>query len=115
MTGAEPDTRPAIVKFVEKVNRAAGQDPAARPSLGAKIAAAQPLPALGAADRARLVAAARLATDRHPGPLGELIDREIQAFLDFGHRFDDGTGLARRLADHLLGMDAGLRGSGTRA
>lgn len=103
MTGVDHDTRPAIVKFVERMHRLSMEAPAPhQPCLPAEVTAVPHHPALRDRDRARLRAAARLALDRHPGPIGELIDREIQTFLDFGHRFDDGTGLARRLAAQLL-------------
>lgn len=46
-------------------------------------------------------AAAEHALTAYPGPVGELIHREVQAFLDFGYRFG-GSGLAERLVDHVL-------------
>ena len=39
---------------------------------------------------------------RFPGPVDELIRRELRAFADFGYRFD-GSGLVPRLVDELLG------------
>jgi hypothetical protein len=41
----------------------------------------------------------------YPGPVGDLIHREIQAFLDFGHRFD-GSGLIARLVNHVMTTDS---------
>ena len=61
-----------------------------------------PLPAVGDQDRVRMEIAARYALDSHPGPVGELIHRELQAFLEFGYRFDDGTGLVARLVEYMM-------------
>ena len=36
-----------------------------------------------------------------PGPLGELVSRELTAYADFGHRLA-ADGLATRLARHIL-------------
>jgi hypothetical protein len=37
----------------------------------------------------------------YPGPVGQLVHREIHAFLDFGHRFAQ-TNLITRLAEDIL-------------
>jgi hypothetical protein len=50
----------------------------------------------------RLADAIVEAARRFPGPVGELIRRELRAFADFGYRFD-GSGLVPRLVDELLG------------
>lgn len=50
----------------------------------------------------RLADAVVEAAVRFPGPVGELIRRELRAFADFGYRFD-GSGLVPRLVDELLG------------
>jgi hypothetical protein len=52
-------------------------------------------------DRGRLDTAARWAQAAFPGPIGELIEREISVYLSFGFRFD-GSGLISRLADQVL-------------
>ena len=52
-------------------------------------------------ESSRYRAAARLARRTHPGPLGELVHRELLAYAEFGHRFGDG--LMGRVADELLG------------
>jgi hypothetical protein len=50
----------------------------------------------------RLADAVVEAAVRFPGPIGELIRRELRAFADFGYRFD-GSGLVPRLVEELLG------------
>lgn len=50
------------------------------------------VPLLTAADRAQVL---------FPGPVGELIHREIHAYLEIGHRFGGNT-LISRLAEQLL-------------
>lgn len=50
----------------------------------------------------RLADAMVEAAVRFPGPVGELVRRELRAFVDFGYRFD-GSGLVPRLVDELLG------------
>jgi hypothetical protein len=52
-------------------------------------------------DRGRLDTAARWARAAFPGPIGELIEREISVYLCFGFRFE-GSGLISRLADQVL-------------
>jgi len=37
----------------------------------------------------------------YPGPVGQLVHREIQAYLEFGHRLGQ-TGLITRLAEDVL-------------
>ncbi|MDT7639041.1 MAG: hypothetical protein QOC83_3329, partial [Pseudonocardiales bacterium] len=44
----------------------------------------------------------------HPGSVGELIHREIHAFLDFGYRFDGGA-LIMRLAQEVTDADVVAR------
>ncbi len=46
-------------------------------------------------------AAADFALRRYPGPLGELIHRELVAYAEFGHRFA-ADALIPRLAVHVL-------------
>lgn len=58
-------------------------------------------PALEAHERARLEAAADHAVRVYPGPVGELLAREIRAHADFGYRFGRG-GLVTRVAQRLL-------------
>lgn len=57
-----------------------------------------------AAERRRLAVAAHRALSTHPGSVGELIHREIHAFLDFGYRFDGGA-LIMRLAQEVTDAD----------
>jgi hypothetical protein len=52
-------------------------------------------------ERARLHEAAQRALTVYPGPVGQLVHREIHAFLDFGHQFAQ-TNLITRLAEDIL-------------
>lgn len=52
-------------------------------------------------DVSRYRAAARHARRLFPGPLGELVSRELAAYADFGHRFTQ-DGLIARLAEDVL-------------
>lgn len=47
-------------------------------------------PSLEYPERARCLAAAHHARRTYPGPLGELVARELTSYADFGHRFGDG-------------------------
>jgi len=47
-----------------------------------------------------LFAAARRATQRYPGPVGELLSQELLSWMVFGHQL--GSDLIMRLADDLL-------------
>lgn len=49
----------------------------------------------------RVRTAAMRATKVHPGPVGELLARELRAYADFGFRFGC-DGVMERLAAHLL-------------
>lgn len=101
----DPDTRPAIIKFVERVNRAVGKPSGSwepEPASHTMAPIEHHLPVLESRDRSRMEIAARRALSTYPGPVGDLIHRELQAFLEFGYRFDDGTGLVTRLVDHLM-------------
>lgn len=53
-------------------------------------------------ESSRLRAAAHHAKRAYPGPIGELLARELTAYADFGYRFAAG-GLFVRLADDVLG------------
>lgn len=79
----EPDTRPAIIRSVERWNRALNTGQTAATWCATATVEHRP-PAAGFHDRARTGAAAGRAHDVYPGPVGELIHREIQAFLGFG-------------------------------
>lgn len=61
-------------------------------------------PRADAIDRSRLDTAARWALVAFPSPIGELISREISAYLSFGFYFVDG-GFISRLADHVLASE----------
>ena len=52
-------------------------------------------------DRGRLNEAARRALSLYPGPVGQLVHREIQAYLEFGHQFGQ-PNLITRLAEDVL-------------
>jgi hypothetical protein len=57
-------------------------------------------------DRTWLARAANRALWTYPGPVGELIQREIEAFLSFGYRFGDGQSLMR-LAEVVMACPIG--------
>lgn len=61
-----------------------------------------PLPPL-AVPVVRLAAARRRATAVYPGPVGELLARELDAWGAVGNRFGSGE-LIVRLVDHILSM-----------
>jgi hypothetical protein len=74
---------------------------------------AEPIPPRSdAIDRSRLDTAARWALVAFPGPIGELISREISAYLSFGFYFVDG-GFIARLADHVLASELPTDPDGT--
>jgi hypothetical protein len=52
-------------------------------------------------ESARLRTAALHARRTYPGPLGELVSRELTAYADFGYRFTN-DGLIPRLATAVL-------------
>ncbi len=52
-------------------------------------------------EKMRLRAAAFRATRLHPGPVGELVSRELLAWEEFGYRLGGGQ-LVMRLVDHVL-------------
>lgn len=58
-------------------------------------------PALAPHEQSRIRAAQFRAKRLYPGPVGELIDRELGAWADFGYKFDK-SGMAARLVDHIL-------------
>lgn len=51
--------------------------------------------------RARLRSAAHRATRVYPGPVGELLERELRTWAEFGFRFGS-AGLLTALVDHVL-------------
>lgn len=53
-----------------------------------------------------LAAAADRAVTTYPGPVGELVQREILAHLNFGHRFGNDTALVARLVRDVLGEES---------
>jgi hypothetical protein len=72
----------------------------------AHVIPAQPVirgnvPGLEFHEKSRLNAAAHHARRVYPGPVGELVDRELRAYAEFGHRLA-GDGLAPRLAAQIL-------------
>ena len=55
-------------------------------------------------DMRRVLRAAERARTRYPGPVGEIVARELHAFVDCGFRFD-GSGLVPRVVAQLLEDD----------
>lgn len=99
--------RPAILRFVERVNREIGPSPSfTEPAISLPSPPSPPLPdtadRAGHVEPARLRAARRRAVECYPGPVGEVIARELEAAAAFGFRLTRGT-LYRRLVDHLIG------------
>lgn len=92
--------RPAVVRFVENVGRGWVPDTPGR---------------LTSHDIWRLGMASVQARARYPGPVGELVQREIWAYRDFGHRFGGGGIVERIVAELLAGQQRSeLPGSATR-
>jgi hypothetical protein len=58
-------------------------------------------PRLAEHERYRMIAVASHARRVHPGPLGELVARELMAFAEFGYRFGRDGLIARVAADVL--------------
>lgn len=52
-------------------------------------------------EKMRIRAAAFRATRVYPGPVGELISRELLVWEDFGYRLS-GSGLILQLVDHIM-------------
>lgn len=65
---------------------------------------AEPSEAPDVVDPGRLDAAARWAPMAFPGPIGELIAREIQVYLNFGLRFTGG-GFIASVAEQVLATE----------
>lgn len=115
--GPGPAELPAVVRFVQIWRRAVEREPAAdrspepaaeqwpeRPDHTAVRAPAPRGP--GPDETCDLAAAADRAREAYPGPVGELVHREIRAYLDFGHRFGNDSALAGRLVKDLLARTA---------
>lgn len=62
---------------------------------------AQQQPRMDHHEKMRLRAAAFRATRLYPGPVGELLSREILTWEEFGYRLG-GSQLVMRLVDHIL-------------
>ncbi len=66
-----------------------------------------PIPIPGDADRLRLHESSRIraaalhARRRYPGPLGELVARELTAYAEFGYRFAADALIPRLVTDIL--------------
>ena len=58
-------------------------------------------PPFAAHERSRVRAAALHARRVYPGRVGELLQRELTAYADFGYRFDTGA-LLPRLVEEIL-------------
>ncbi|MDN5917538.1 MAG: hypothetical protein L0I76_20995 [Pseudonocardia sp.] len=110
---------PAIIRFVQTWRRAVEQDlpadPCPRPTTPGgpdHVVAPIAVPRHPDRDEARaLAAAADQAVTAYPGPVGELVRREIRAHLDFGHRFGNDAALVARLVRDVLGTEPADRGS----
>lgn len=121
MTGAVPGQGPsaylaAVVRFAETlrvappepVNTGPVSWPATSPgpdrptAFAAELSGTWPRPRPRADDDlAPLLLAADLARARYPGPVGEVLDREIHAFIEVGHRFGRDALLTRLVRDLL--------------
>lgn len=75
------------------------QHPAVDPA--SKISASAGVPELAAHDKLRARTAAHHARTRYPGPVGDLLAREISAYVDFGYRTDEAS-VVPRLVDDLM-------------
>jgi hypothetical protein len=53
-------------------------------------------------ERERIRTAAHHAKKLYPGVVGELINRELEAFLEFGYRTFQGGSVPLRLTEHIL-------------
>ena len=56
---------------------------------------------MDASEKMRIRAAAFRVTRLYPGPVGELLSRELLTWEEFGYRLG-GSGLILRLVDHVL-------------
>jgi hypothetical protein len=59
------------------------------------------LPVMDHREKMRLRAAAFRVTRLYPGPVGELLSRELLTWEEFGYRLSGG-GLVMRLVEHIL-------------
>lgn len=60
-----------------------------------------PTPRMDNHERMRIRAAAFRSTRLYPGPVGEMLSRELLTWEEFGYRLG-GSGLVLRLVDHIL-------------
>lgn len=98
---AHPNSRPAILRFVERFKRASGTSPSATTPADSSRPGPDIGGSLGPVELEQLCEARRRATEMYPGPVGDLVARDLDAVAEFGFRFARGT-LYRRLVDHLL-------------
>lgn len=54
-------------------------------------------------EKLRLLTAAYHAKKKYPGPVGELIAREIESWADFGYRFDN-SALVPRVVKEVMNV-----------
>jgi hypothetical protein len=106
----------AIARFVENWCRVTRRDQAQSRSRGAGLPSTRRAESSETPDAiapGRLDAAARWAPMAFPGPVGELIAREIDAYLSFGLRFGGG-GFIASVAEQVLttGLPAGADSKG---
>jgi hypothetical protein len=64
-------------------------------------AADVPVPKLQAVDRGRLLSAALRAKSAYPGPVGELVSRELTTWSELSFRFGGDSTIAK-LVDHVM-------------
>lgn len=104
--GAGPIWDAEIVRFVRRCHREMGPTRDGEGDsrwLARPVDFARPPPRCPEAAEVRALALAAVrARTVHPGPVGELIQREIRAYLDFGHRFGHDAALIGRLAAEVL-------------
>jgi hypothetical protein len=90
---SERPDKPAIVEAVERWNRA---------YLNPDLPHRATISTLNNTEKRRLETAAQTALRLYPGPIGELLRRELSAAATLGHTIGRADALLLRLADHLL-------------
>lgn len=107
------DTRPAIIKAVERWHHQLGPRPFPDPDTPAAHDPETPSPDrhdptahrtgtehISIATKRRLLAAAEQARSRYPGSIGELLSQELHSWMVFGHHL--GSTLIMQVANNLL-------------
>jgi hypothetical protein len=96
------DGRPAIQRFVERVDRRIGRSPSFAGAPSALPPSTEEVDYAAPTEVQAFREAGRRATETYPGPVGEFIARELETAAGFGFRFGTNA-LLTRLTDHLLG------------